>query len=112
MSVQFGLSILAAASPLVWASFGPAKAQAQQEQRPNILIIWGDDIGQFNISAYNNGMMGYSTPTSTALPRKARCSPIIMVSKAVPPAAPLLSPDSRRSGPASPRLAYLGRRRA
>ncbi|MFZ4711847.1 MAG: arylsulfatase, partial [Zwartia sp.] len=29
---------------------------------PNILIIWGDDIGQFNISAYNNGMMGYKTP--------------------------------------------------
>jgi arylsulfatase len=29
---------------------------------PNILVIWGDDIGQFNISAYNNGMMGYKTP--------------------------------------------------
>ena len=32
------------------------------QQRPNILIIWGDDIGQFNISAYNLGMMGYKTP--------------------------------------------------
>jgi arylsulfatase A-like enzyme len=30
--------------------------------KPNILAIWGDDIGPFNISAYNNGMMGYSTP--------------------------------------------------
>jgi arylsulfatase A-like enzyme len=30
--------------------------------RPNILVIWGDDIGQFNISAYNQGMMGYKTP--------------------------------------------------
>jgi arylsulfatase len=30
--------------------------------QPNILVIWGDDIGQFNISAYNNGMMGYKTP--------------------------------------------------
>src|SRR5687768_9008959 len=30
--------------------------------RPNILVIWGDDIGQFNLSAYNNGMMGYRTP--------------------------------------------------
>jgi len=39
MSVQFGLSILAAALTLVWASFGPAKAQAQQEQRPNILHL-------------------------------------------------------------------------
>jgi len=30
--------------------------------KPNILIIWGDDIGQFNVSAYNMGMMGYKTP--------------------------------------------------
>ena len=30
--------------------------------KPNILILWGDDIGQFNISCYNNGMMGYKTP--------------------------------------------------
>jgi len=35
---------------------------AAQQQQPNILIIWGDDIGQFNISAYNMGMMGYRTP--------------------------------------------------
>jgi arylsulfatase A-like enzyme len=33
-----------------------------QQKKPNILIIWGDDIGQFNISAYNLGMMGYKTP--------------------------------------------------
>jgi arylsulfatase A-like enzyme len=30
--------------------------------KPNILVIWGDDIGQFNVSAYNMGMMGYRTP--------------------------------------------------
>jgi arylsulfatase len=35
---------------------------AQKEKKPNILVIWGDDIGWFNISAYNNGMMGYKTP--------------------------------------------------
>ena len=33
-----------------------------EQQKPNILIIWGDDIGGFNISAYNQGMMGYKTP--------------------------------------------------
>jgi arylsulfatase len=32
------------------------------QDKPNILVIWGDDIGQFNISAYNMGMMGYETP--------------------------------------------------
>ncbi len=32
------------------------------QKKPNILIIWGDDIGYWNISAYNRGMMGYRTP--------------------------------------------------
>jgi len=31
-------------------------------KKPNILIIWGDDIGWFNVSAYNLGVMGYRTP--------------------------------------------------
>jgi len=35
---------------------------AHAQDRPNILIIWGDDIGGFNISANNQGMMGYRTP--------------------------------------------------
>ena len=33
-----------------------------QQQKPNIVIIWGDDIGQTNVSAYSKGMMGYKTP--------------------------------------------------
>ncbi len=37
-------------------------AQAQQSKPPNIVIIWGDDIGQSNISAYSHGVMGYKTP--------------------------------------------------
>ena len=37
-------------------------SQLLAQEKPNILIIWGDDIGQFNLSAYNNGMMGYRTP--------------------------------------------------
>ena len=32
------------------------------KDKPNILVIWGDDIGWSNISAYNMGMMGYRTP--------------------------------------------------
>ena len=30
--------------------------------KPNVLVIWGDDIGWFNVSAFNMGMMGYKTP--------------------------------------------------
>ena len=41
------------------ACLGSAHGQAK---KPNILIIWGDDIGQFNVGAYNMGMMGYKTP--------------------------------------------------
>ncbi|MFA0112893.1 arylsulfatase [Vibrio sp. 10N.261.46.E11] len=39
-----------------------ASSAATAAEKPNILAIWGDDIGVFNISAYNNGMMGYETP--------------------------------------------------
>ena len=45
---------------LVFTLLGTAQAAAQQ--KPNILIIWGDDIGYWNVSAYNQGMMGYKTP--------------------------------------------------
>jgi arylsulfatase len=31
-------------------------------QKPNFLILWGDDIGQSNLSIYSNGLMGYRTP--------------------------------------------------
>ena len=36
--------------------------QAATSDKPNILVIWGDDIGQSNISAYTHGVMGYKTP--------------------------------------------------
>jgi arylsulfatase len=45
-------------------------AAAQQQQRPNIVIIWGDDIGQSNISAYSHGMMGYKTPNIDRLAKE------------------------------------------
>ena len=35
---------------------------SQDGEQPNILVIWGDDIGQSNISAYTMGLMGYRTP--------------------------------------------------
>ena len=40
----------------------PAQTVHAQDKQPNILVIWGDDIGGFNISANNNGVMGYRTP--------------------------------------------------
>ena len=40
----------------------PMMVTAQKNEKPNILVIWGDDIGWSNPSIYNRGMMGYKTP--------------------------------------------------
>jgi len=41
-----------------------------QQTKPNILIIWGDDVGVHNISAYNHGIMGYQTPNIDRLAKE------------------------------------------
>jgi arylsulfatase len=55
------LALTAAALSLGLASTA-ATAQATKAKQPNILVIWGDDIGTWNISHNNRGMMGYQTP--------------------------------------------------
>jgi arylsulfatase len=55
---KYALAAFALAGPALI----PATANAQQPRKPNIVIIWGDDIGQSNVSAYSRGMMGYRTP--------------------------------------------------
>ncbi|HUT25666.1 MAG TPA: sulfatase-like hydrolase/transferase, partial [Sumerlaeia bacterium] len=54
-------SLLALTLLSALAFSGLANAQAVGK-KPNILVIWGDDIGYWNVSAYNQGMMGYKTP--------------------------------------------------
>jgi arylsulfatase len=61
--------VLLAVASVVLASLGPVAAHAQQGQ-PNILIIWGDDVGYWNVSAYNHGMMGYETPNIDRIARE------------------------------------------
>ena len=46
---------------IIIAMVGFASSSSAQN-KPNILVIWGDDIGQSNISAYTRGLMGYKTP--------------------------------------------------
>ena len=43
---------------------------AQAQDKPNILVIWGDDIGQSNISAYTFGLVGYRTPNIDRIARE------------------------------------------
>jgi arylsulfatase A-like enzyme len=57
--LRYGLAVLTALAALMCAVV-PAHAA---DKKPNILVIWGDDIGIHNISAYNLGVMGYKTPS-------------------------------------------------
>ena len=54
------LSIVCLATGLMFAlSAGFVTAATH---KPNIVVIWGDDVGQSNLSIYTRGMMGYQTP--------------------------------------------------
>jgi len=55
------LPMLAVALIALIGSLAALPAQAA-DKKPNILVIWGDDIGTWNISHNNRGMMGYQTP--------------------------------------------------
>jgi hypothetical protein len=56
-------------SIFAFAAVGLLEVQAQ-EKKPNILVIFGDDIGQSNISAYTHGLVGYKTPNIDRLARE------------------------------------------
>ncbi|MGY4480545.1 arylsulfatase A-like enzyme [Bradyrhizobium sp. USDA 3364] len=50
------------ATSLAPFAISPASAQQPSAAKPNILVIFGDDVGQSNISAYTRGVVGYKTP--------------------------------------------------
>ena len=63
-----GWGLFFAASLLALGGGAPAQAQAPAK-KPNILVIFGDDIGIANVSAYTNGLMGYRTPNIDRIAR-------------------------------------------
>ena len=67
-------------------------------EKPNILIIWGDDIGQSNLSCYSNGLMGYRTPNIDRIAREGVLFTDYYGSRVAPP-------DGRPSSPARTRIA-------
>jgi arylsulfatase A-like enzyme len=67
MSRHFYKKLLATSVAAIGIAFLPEiplaqTATAPPAEKPNILVIFGDDIGQFNISAYSFGVVGYKTP--------------------------------------------------
>src|SRR5580765_4227512 len=65
MKTKLILTVLSLAQACVLIAPGNATAQSptsSSAKKPNILVIFGDDIGQTNISAYSRGVMGFMTP--------------------------------------------------
>ncbi len=55
---------------LLVSCFAANFAVGADAEKPNIVIIWGDDIGQSNVSAYTRGMLGYRTPNIDRVARE------------------------------------------
>jgi arylsulfatase A-like enzyme len=64
--IRFGL-LASCVSVAIGLPIAPATAQ---QQRPNIVIFWGDDVGQSDISAYSLGVMGFKTPNIDRIARE------------------------------------------
>src|SRR5580700_8891775 len=77
-NLLLGTSTLVAAATLASRAFAQAQQAAPATptptapsgRKPNILVIFGDDIGQSNVSAYTFGLMGYRTPNIDRIARE------------------------------------------
>src|SRR3981189_1203779 len=79
-NILLGTSTLVAAATLTSGALAqaqknapaaaPATLAASSGRTPNILVIFGDDVGVANISAYSNGLMGYETPNIDRIGRE------------------------------------------
>lgn len=56
------LTLAFGASSSAHAADAPKTAPEQDKGKPNIVVIFGDDVGYWNLSTYNQGMLGYQTP--------------------------------------------------
>jgi len=78
----------------------PLPTIAQQLQKPNILVIMGDDIGMWNIGAYHRGMMAGRTPNLDQLAKEGMLFTDYYAEQVARRVAPTSSPGSCRSAPA------------
>jgi arylsulfatase A-like enzyme len=63
-------SAMATNNPALVTGVQAQPAATASGKKPNILVIWGDDIGITNLSAYSNGLMGYETPNIDRIGRE------------------------------------------
>jgi arylsulfatase len=100
--------LLSGGSLLTLAATLTTTAQAQETKpassastagKPNILMIMADDIGWFNVSAYNMGVMGYRTPNIDRIGKEGAIFTDWYGEQSCTADAQLLLPASLRSGP-------------
>ena len=84
VSRKLWLGLLAGAAAISMAS---APASAQQQQKPNILFIMGDDIGWMQPSIYHRGLMVGETPNIDRIGNEGASSWTISLCRAAPPGA-------------------------
>jgi len=89
---------LSATAIALFAWLAACVGVATAQQKPNIVIIWGDDIGQSNISAYSHGLMGYKTPNIDRIAKEGMMFTDYYAEQSCTAAG-------RRSSPASPACA-------
>src|SRR5712671_5392893 len=74
ISVKAIVRLMALAILLTGVRVASAQQKPDKSTLPNILVIMGDDIGCWNLSTYNQGMMGYRTPNIDSIPNNnGRC---------------------------------------
>jgi hypothetical protein len=75
---HYGLSLLVATKRCVVgltagaALLSVTSSVQAADKKPNIVIIWGDDVGQSDISVYSHGLMGFKTPNIDRMAKEGR----------------------------------------
>ena len=82
-----------------------------KQKQPNILVIWGDDIGMSNLSCYTHGLMGYQTPNIDRIAREGMMFTDSYGEQSCTAGRSRSSPDRASIAPVFPRSGFRPRRR-
>jgi len=100
VKVKPQLAALLSIAALAAMGLATGSAVAAEEKKPNILVIFGDDIGQSNLSAYTHGLVGYKTPNIDRIAKEGILFTDYYAENSCTAGARRSSPGSPRSGPA------------
>ena len=99
LSKEIGLTWSRWLAILAFLAAACAVANGQETKKPNLLVLWGDDIATTNISAYSDGLMGYTTPNIDRLANEGLRFLTTTASNRAPPGGRHSSRDSTAFAP-------------